>query len=162
MEKVKAFIQNIHHFRDECLTDPDNPPADHVVIFDESQRAWNQAKTADFMKRRKGIADFGRSEPDFLISCMDRHKDWAVIICLVGGGQEIHSGEAGISAWIQALAKSYPDWKVFVSDQLTEREYDAEVPLQDLAKTHEVRLQPVLALWRLPCGRFVLRMYPLL
>jgi hypothetical protein len=69
---------------------------------------------------------------------MDRHKDWAVIICLVGGGQEIHSGEAGISAWIQALAKSYPDWKVFVSDQLTEREYDAEVPLQDLAKTHEV------------------------
>ena len=138
LEKVKAFIQNIHHFRDECLIDANKPPADHVVIFDESQRAWNQAKTADFMKRRKGIADFGRSEPDFLISCMDRHKDWAVIICLVGGGQEIHSGEAGISAWIQALEKSYPDWKVFVSDQLTEREYDAESSLKNLAKTHEV------------------------
>ena len=138
MEKVKAFIQNVHHFRDECLTDPNNPPADHVVIFDESQRAWNKAKTTDFMKRRKGIANFDRSEPDFLISCMDRHKDWAVIICLVGGGQEIHSGEAGIGAWIEALEKSYPDWQVFVSDQLSEREYDAQSSLEYLAKTHQV------------------------
>jgi hypothetical protein len=92
---VKAFIQNVHHFRDEALRDP-KPPVDHVVIFDEAQRAWNAKKAASFMRQKKGQPDFSHSEPAFLISCLDRHEDWAAIICLVGGGQEIHSGEAGI------------------------------------------------------------------
>ena len=99
-QPIKAFIQNVHHFRDEGLRRPE-PPYDHVVIFDEAQRAWNRAKTADFMKRRKKIANFTSSEPEFLISYLDRHPDWAVIICLVGGGQEIHTGEAGIVEWVE-------------------------------------------------------------
>lgn len=85
-QAVKAFIQAVHHFRDEGVKDP-SPPPEHVTIFDEAQRAWNLAKTADFMQRKKGQKGFRQSEPDFLISCLDRHRDWAVIVCLVGGGQ---------------------------------------------------------------------------
>jgi hypothetical protein len=93
-ESVKAFIQNVHHFRDDALIDT-GPPVEHVVIFDEAQRAWNLRQTANFMQRKKNRPGFSQSEPEFLISCMDRHLDWAVIICLVGGGQEINLGEAG-------------------------------------------------------------------
>ena len=96
-DPVKAFIQNVHHFRDDALIDPGRP-AEHIVIFDEAQRAWNLRQTASFMQRKKKRPGFSQSEPEFLISFMDRHKDWAVVICLVGGGQEIHRGEAGIDA----------------------------------------------------------------
>ena len=101
-QRVKPFIQNVHHFRDEGVRTT-NAPYDHVVIFDEAQRAWTQAKTSDFMRRRKKLANFDRSEPEFLISYLDRHETWAVIVCLVGGGQEIHAGEAGIGEWLDAV-----------------------------------------------------------
>ncbi len=121
---VKAFIQNVHHYRDEYIRD-ERAPIDHVAFFDEAQRAWNHAKTADFMKRKKKVTEFKHSEPEFLISCLDRHVDWAVIVCLVGGGQEINSGEAGIGEWIESIGRSFPDWKVYLSDRLTDSEYDA-------------------------------------
>jgi hypothetical protein len=95
-QKVESFIQNVHHFRDDALKSM-NPPYEHVVIFDEAQRAWNLQQTASFMQRKKGHKGFSQSEPEFLISCMDRHPDWAVIVCLVGGGQEINIGD---SNWI--------------------------------------------------------------
>ena len=101
----------MHHFRDEGIR-TDAAPFDHVVIFDEAQRAWDHDKTADFMKRRKGIADFEFSEPAFLISYLHRHPDWAAVICLVGGGQEIHTGEAGIAAWLDAIRESFPEWRL--------------------------------------------------
>ncbi len=104
-ESVKAFIQNVHHFRDDLLFDS-GPPTEHVAIFDEAQRAWNLRQTANFMRRKKNQPGFSQSEPEFLISCMDRHTDWAVIICLVGGGQEIHTGEAGIDAWLDAVTRN--------------------------------------------------------
>jgi Uncharacterized conserved protein (DUF2075) len=99
-ESVKAFIQNVHHFRDDGLIHAAAPPIEHVVVFDEAQRAWNVKQTASFMLRKKKHPGFSQSEPEFLISYMDRHKDWAVIVCLVGGGQEINTGEAGIDAWL--------------------------------------------------------------
>jgi hypothetical protein len=113
-ESVKAFIQNVHHFRDDALIDS-GPPIEHVVIFDEAQRAWNLKQTASFMLRKKRRPGFSDSEPEFLISYMDRHKDWAVIICLVGGGQEINTGEAGIDAWLDAVNRRFPDWEIFIS-----------------------------------------------
>lgn len=123
-ESVKAFIQNVHHFRDEGLIDA-GPPVEHVVIFDEAQRAWNLKETVNFMLRKKKRPGFAQSEPEFLISCMDRHTDWAVIVCLVGGGQEINRGEAGIEAWLNAAHKSFSHWKMFVSSRLTDSEYAA-------------------------------------
>ncbi len=132
MQKVKAFIQNVHHFRSDGLRDP-NAPADHVVIFDEAQRAWNREMTASFMKRKKGVPNFTQSEPEFLISYLDRHKDWAVVICLVGGGQEIYDGEAGISAWLDAMKTMFSSWHVYVSPELVDSEYAAGHALDELA-----------------------------
>lgn len=131
-EEVEAFIQNVHRFRDECLKDA-SPPTEHVAIFDEAQRAWNLAQTVNFMVRKKKHANFSMSEPEFLISCLDRHPDWAVVVCLVGGGQEINTGEAGVGEWVAALERSYPDWRVYVSTRLQEDEYAASGALASLA-----------------------------
>ena len=144
-QPVKAFIQAVHHFRDEYLKDA-SPPSEHVAIFDEAQRAWNQEKTADFMHRKKGRSGFLMSEPAFLISCLDRHPDWAVVVCLIGGGQEINTGEAGISEWLRTLEADYPDWHVHVSPRLTDSEYAAEQALATLAKRVNVTFDPCLHL----------------
>ncbi len=123
LNKAKTFIQNIHHFRDEYLRD-ENAPIERVVIFDEAQRAWTQEQTASFMKQKKGIDNFNMSEPEFLIGVMDRHDDWAVIICLIGGGQEINKGEAGLPEWFTALKQNYQNWKIWVSAELNDFEYN--------------------------------------
>jgi len=131
--KVKTFIQNVHHFRDEALRNPE-PPPDHVVIFDEAQRAWNLRQTANFMKRRKNQPGFSDSEPEFLISCMDRQTEWAVVVCLVGGGQEIHTGEAGIDAWLEAINARFPNWHMHISSRLIDSEYAAGQALEVVRK----------------------------
>ncbi|MDP2238600.1 MAG: DUF2075 domain-containing protein [Burkholderiales bacterium] len=130
-QKVKAFIQNVHHFRDAGLRD-NTAPSDHVVIFDEAQRAWNREMTSSFMLRKKKYIGFNQSEPEFLISYLDRHDDWAVVICLVGGGQEINRGEAGISAWLDAIKTTFTSWHVYVSPDLTDSEYAAGHALDTL------------------------------
>src|SRR5258706_684911 len=136
MSEVKMFIQNVHNFRDEGLIDLQKPPIEHVALFDEAQRAWDLQQTANFMQRKRGQANFHSSEPEFLISCLDRHPDWAVVVCLVGGGQEINTGEAGISEWIEALDRSFPDWQVYISPRLTDSEYGTEKVL-DKIKAHK-------------------------
>jgi hypothetical protein len=138
-QKVKKFIHNVHHFRDAGLNDP-TAPSEHVVIFDEAQRAWNRAMTSDFMRRKKGKPNFDQSEPAFLVSYMDRHVDWAVVICLVGGGQEINRGEAGISEWLDAVRLEFPDWHVFVSPDLRDTEFAAERALTELAGRKRVSM----------------------
>lgn len=154
-QEVKSFIQNVHHFRDACLEgtiiqderivadleyfrceknkDQSYAPIDHIAIFDEAQRAWTKDMTADFMRRKKNRPGFPYSEPEFLISCMDRHKDWAMVVCLVGGGQEINTGEAGISEWIASLNNHFKDWHVHISSRLTDKEYAAGEALSLLA-----------------------------
>jgi len=146
LSEVKLFIQNVHHFRDDCLVDPGKPPFDHIAIFDEAQRAWDLEQTANFMKRKRGLTDFGLSEPEFLISCINRHPDWGVIICLVGGGQEINTGEAGIAEWLLAIKRSFPDWSVYISNELFDSEYAAGKALQLLEGHQFVKQEPRLHL----------------
>ncbi|MEN9549548.1 MAG: hypothetical protein RIR12_2139 [Bacteroidota bacterium] len=117
--KTHAFIQNIHHFRDDNLNLIE-PPIEKVVVFDEAQRAWQKDQVSSFMKRKKGVDDFNMSEPEYLISVMDRHKDWCVIICLIGGGQEINTGEAGVAEWISSLKSCFSHWDIYYSNQLLE------------------------------------------
>ncbi|MEL7592113.1 MAG: DUF2075 domain-containing protein [Anaerolineaceae bacterium] len=138
--EVKTFIQNVHHFRDEYLIDT-GEPKEHIAIFDEAQRAWNLQQTANFMKRKKHIPNFNQSEPEFLISCLNRHGDWAVIICLVGGGQEINTGEAGITEWIQSLNISYPEWDIYISSRLTDSEYGAGKILEEIKPNRKVTIK---------------------
>lgn len=144
-EGVKAFIQIIHHYRDAYLVDP-NPPFDHVAIFDEAQRAWNKEQTVNFMRRKKNQPDFKYSEPEYLISCLDRHKDWAVVVCLVGGGQEINTGEAGISEWLYAIKNSFPHWEVCISPNLSDSEYNAVEAIDEIEKGCIAKYDPNLHL----------------
>lgn len=130
--KAKEFIQLIHHFRDDAISII-TPPIEKVVIFDEAQRAWDEGNLADFMLKKKGKANFCMSEPEFLISILDRHQDWATIICLIGGGQEINKGEAaGISGWFEAIRKKFLHWDIYVSDKIDDYEYSQGVSLGTL------------------------------
>jgi DUF2075 family protein len=144
-ESVKAFIQIIHHYRDAYLVDK-KAPYDHVAIFDEAQRAWNKEQTVNFMKRKKNQPDFDHSEPAFLISCLDRHQDWAVVVCLVGGGQEINTGEAGISEWLMAIEHHYKDWEVHISPNLIDSEYAAIQAINKVKSVTKVVENPYLHL----------------
>jgi hypothetical protein len=129
---VKQFIQNVHHFRDDCLASP-GAPIEHIALFDEAQRAWDLHQTSGFMKVKKGVDGFSQSEPEFLISCLDRHPDWAVVVCLVGSGQEINTGEAGIAEWLAAIRARFQNWSVYLSPRLREVEYHADTELSALA-----------------------------
>lgn len=123
MRKAKEFIQIIHHFRDDAIS-VDTAPIERVAIFDEAQRAWDEPNLSDFMKRKKGVLDFNMSEPEFLISIMNRHEGWCTIICLIGGGQEINKGEsAGISGWFESIRSKYSNWDVYISNKITDEEY---------------------------------------
>lgn len=138
MSEVKMFIQNVHNFRDDGLIDFTKPPIEHVALFDEAQRAWDLHQTANFMHRKRNHANFQISEPEFLISCLDRHPDWAVVVCLVGGGQEINTGEAGISEWIESLLRSFPSWHIYISPKLTDSEYGTEKVLTKIKTRQNV------------------------
>ncbi len=115
--EAKSFIQNIHHFRDDNLKS-EKPPIEKVLVFDEAQRAWQKEQVSNFMKRKKGIENFDMSEPEYLISVMNRHEDWCTIVCLIGGGQEINTGEAGVSEWIESLKSKYQNWEIYYSEKI--------------------------------------------
>lgn len=156
--EVSQFIQIIHRYRDQMLgklktpirngvieIDPEKELRDkhagyaeveNIAIFDEAQRSWDQEHLASWLKRKKGMNDFPMSEGEFLIWSLDQREDWAVIVCLVGGGQEINTGEAGIGEWVRAMNETFPDWKVYISNQLTEKEY-AEGQVEEMLKEHE-------------------------
>lgn len=149
--EVSEFIQIIHRYRDNMLAKIKNPvengvleidpekavklaatgygEVEHVAIFDEAQRSWTHKRIADYLKRggtygnKLKVPNFPMSEAEFLIWSLDQREDWAVIVCLVGGGQEINTGEAGITEWIKALNNRFKHWNVFISNKLTDPEY---------------------------------------
>lgn len=159
--EVKEFLQIIHRYRDHMLAKIKNPvengkleidptkaialddtgygEVEHVAIFDEAQRSWTHQRLANYLKRggtygnKLKVANFPVSEASFLIWSLDQRRDWAVIVCLVGGGQEINTGEAGISEWIKALNEEFTHWKVYISSKLTEPEY-AEGKVNELLR----------------------------
>ena len=153
--EVKRFIQIIHRYRDNMLQKLRTPIKDNVIeidpekelkdkragyaeveniaIFDEAQRSWDKEHLASWLKRKKGVDEFPMSEGEFLIWSLDQRKDWAVIVCLVGGGQEINTGEAGIGEWVRAMNETFPDWQVYISSQLTAKEY-AEGKIEELLR----------------------------
>ena len=143
--KANAFIQNIHHFRDDNLVSP-KAPVEKVVVFDEAQRAWAKEQVSSFMKRKRGVDDFNMSEPEYLISVMNRHEDWCTIICLIGGGQEINTGEAGVSEWLSSLKNNYPTWDIHYSNLISTDDHylsdtDLRNWLQEVAtEKHELHL----------------------
>jgi len=162
--EVGKSIQMIHRYRDNMLAKIKNPvengileidpekavklekagfgEVEHVAIFDEAQRSWTHKRLADYLKRggtygnKLKVPNFPVSEAAFLIWSLDQREDWATIVCLVGGGQEINTGEAGISEWIAALNDKFPHWKVYISPKLTDAEY-AEGQVNELLKDNK-------------------------
>lgn len=162
--EVSKSIQIIHRYRDNMLMKIKNPVVDgkleidpekavkqkdagfgeveHVAIFDEAQRSWTHKRLADYLKRggtygnKLKVPNFPMSEAAFLIWSLDQREDWATIICLVGGGQEINTGEAGISEWIKALNENFRNWNIHISNKLTDAEY-VEGKVNDLLKQNE-------------------------
>lgn len=162
--EVSKSIQMIHRYRDNMLAKIKNPvengileidpkkavenesagygEVEHVAIFDEAQRSWTQSRLAKYLKKggtygnKLKVPNFPMSEAAFLIWSLDQRKDWATIICLVGGGQEINTGEAGISEWIKAINELFPHWDVYISPKLTEKEY-AEGKVNELLENNK-------------------------
>ena len=163
--EVKKFIQIIHRYRDNMLAKIKNPvengileidplkavkmddsgygEVEHIAIFDEAQRSWTHKRLADYLKRggtygnKLKVPNFPMSEASFLIWSLDQREDWATIICLVGGGQEINTGEAGITEWIKSLNEIFTHWRVYISPQLTEPEY-AEGKVKELLQNNKL------------------------
>ena len=149
--EVGKFIQMIHRYRDNMLAKIKNPvengvleidpqkamklarsgygEVEHVAIFDEAQRSWTHKRLADYLKRggtygnKLKVPNFPYSEAAFLIWSLDQREDWATIVCLVGGGQEINTGEAGLPEWFDSLRRAFPDWDVYITPQLNDDEY---------------------------------------
>lgn len=164
--KVKAFIQMIHHYRDLYLegtkieedkivpipeyfashNDKAFIPTEPIAIFDEAQRAWTKTELKRFMKEKKQINNFPYSEPEYLISCIDRRQDWGVIICLIGGGQEINKGEAGIKEWIESLNRNFKHWDIYISDKLVENEYANGQVINLIEHKERLHIEPYLHL----------------
>lgn len=161
--EVSKSIQMIHRYRDTMLNKIKNPvengileidptkavkvddsgyaEVEHIAIFDEAQRSWTHKRLADYLKRggtygnKLKVPNFPMSEAAFLIWSLDQREDWATIVCLVGGGQEINTGEAGITEWLKALNDEYPHWNIFISPKLNDKEY-AEGNVNNILKNN--------------------------
>lgn len=155
--EVGQFIQIIHRYRDQMLQKLKTPicnskieidptkeikdrqagyaEVENIAIFDEAQRSWDKEHLASWLNRKKGVDNFPMSEGEFLIWSLDQRQDWAVIVCLVGGGQEINTGEAGIGEWIRAMNETFPKWNVYISNHLTDKEY-AEGKVEELLESN--------------------------
>ena len=162
---VDSFIMDVYHHRDYVLqmvkqpissdatTLTVNPSVaandgsewltEHVDIFDEAQRSWTYEQLRNWLSRKKGIQNFPMSEPEFLTWGLDKKKDWAVIVCLVGGGQEINTGEAGISTWLSAIQNAFDQWHVYYPANLREKEYADGRVEEKLAAIPEERKHPM-------------------
>ena len=162
---VDSFIMDVYHHRDYVLQMVKKPIlpdthtlsvdssvavnggsewlTEHVDIFDEAQRSWTYEQLRNWLSRKKGIQNFPMSEPEFLTWGLDKKKDWAVIVCLVGGGQEINTGEAGISTWLSAIHDAFDNWHVYYPANLREKEYADGKVEERLAAIPEAQKHPI-------------------
>lgn len=147
-QRVAAVVQPLHAFRDHYVPSTQAPP-ERLVVLDEAQRCWTG--TFARSKTRNRAVPLSDSEPGHLLDVLARHAGWCVLVCLLGGGQEIHAGEGGLAAWGEALA-TRPEWRaVAAPSALT-----ATDPRQRLPPSRRLTLDPALHLgepirsWRAP------------
>ncbi len=137
---VSAFIQEAYRFRKDNINHDKTEPPENVIIFDEAQRCWDKAKLTAWSNKKMGV-DVDSSEPEYFIKIMDRRKDWAVIICLVGLGQDIYDGEVGINEWFRSCIEDFDGWELYYSpkifSQLEDKDIDRAL-IEGSPKAHQV------------------------
>jgi len=119
---IETLIQGSYTFKKDNAFHKD-PTPEKILIFDEAQRVWNQKK---MVQKHKDLA-MSVSEPKLLFSIMNRHKEWAVIICLVGLGQDINDGEVGINEWFRCGIEEYKNWELFYSPSIFSQVEDKNI-----------------------------------
>ena len=128
--RVKERLQNVHRFLEDNATDPARrAPPDRLIVFDEAQRAWDEAKSR--IGTRNKPSRLTMSEPAHTLEIMGRHEGWAVVVALIGNGQEINTGEAGLREWGRVIAASGGGWQAIAA----RRAVAARDPMQRLADT---------------------------
>ncbi|NOG69897.1 DNA/RNA helicase domain-containing protein [Roseicella sp. DB1501] len=149
--RAAAALQNVHRFLEDCATDPARWPPERLIVFDEAQRAWDEAKARTGTQNRRSRLTL--SEPAHTLEIMARRPGWAVVVALIGNGQEINTGEAGIAEWgrviggsrgwqavaaprvltatdpVQRLAEGQPDWLALDAD------LDLTVPMRGVGES---------------------------
>ena len=137
---VSTFIANVHGFLALYgIREVLQAPAEHAIVFDEAQRAW----TAEAVRKKHSVS---KSEPTLILDIMARAADWCTIVALVGSGQEIHRGEAGLEEWGRALNDHGVPWRVLVSPLLLEGRAEASARLFDSARAPHLEIVPAPAL----------------
>ncbi len=114
--RMRSAIQRLPDFRNEYVTHPDHTPPEQIVIIDEAQRCWSTAHA--IAKTRDKPTRLTASEPAHLLEAMSRHPGFAAMVCLVGGGQEIHDGEGGLAEWGHALRHTPKPWRVHAAPDI--------------------------------------------
>ncbi|MCL2540632.1 MAG: DUF2075 domain-containing protein [Firmicutes bacterium] len=133
---IDSFILDAYHYRRDCLKHPNEAPNERVVVFDEAQRVWTEDKLKSYLKKNNGN-DIDQSEPEFFLGVIGKHQGWAAIVCLVGEGQEIHTGEAGINEWFKAL-KDRNDWHIYIPNE--KKEFITEYGLSNISPEKNLHL----------------------
>jgi hypothetical protein len=119
--KVGSTIQSVHSFQ-RAHRQGTTPCPEHIIVFDEAQRAWDARKVGDEQLQRATVEEReaflnAPSEPEIMLNIMDRWTDWAAIVALVGGGQEIHDGEAGLAEWGATIRRAFRHWDIVASPE---------------------------------------------
>lgn len=100
------FVQDVHGFLKQYGGNKIRRPKEHIWVYDEAQRAWDADKVGDFRGHYT-------SEPEDFLQIGARMDSWAMMIGLIGEGQEIHLGEeSGLKQWNEAIASMSEDWVV--------------------------------------------------
>ncbi len=126
---IKALIQGSFSFKKDNASH-NRPTPENILIFDEAQRVWNKEK----MTRKHNDPLFAVSEPHLLYSIMDRHKDWAVMICLVGLGQDIYDGEVGINEWFRCGIEDFTEWELYYSSDIFSQIEDRNINKEQILR----------------------------
>lgn len=135
---INMLIQSSYYFKKDNANDSVGPTECNVLIFDEAQRVWNAEKMT---KKHDKNPFMSVSEPHLFYKIMDRHEDWAVMICLVGLGQDIYDGEVGINEWFRCGMEDFPHWEMFYSslifDQTEDKIIDRKT-IENCDRCHQV------------------------
>jgi len=133
---IMALISNSYSFKEYFSKNPIAKP-EHILIFDEAQRVWNEKK----MARKHKDEMMACSEPQMILDIMNRHDDWAVMICLVGLGQDIYDGEVGINEWFRCGIENFLSWDIYYSPEIFSQTEDKSIDkgmIKGCSRCHEI------------------------